>query len=185
MAYDKQQRFRALHSVSLLPDGGWFKQEIPGKSEAWWIGGERFVDADSLHTRVSYHGGKRWRIYITGRPQFPAFTYFPRIFEGHEGPIYFPPLQSYVPIVEYDLFIDVTPTSVTINGTHDDYPAYEVWVYRDNRPAALKYSYDPRWTGSTALGVPLPQYIQVRNNKWIYVNPFDIPGIREPRAPHR
>jgi hypothetical protein len=162
MAYDKQNRFRVMSQVTIFRTGQpWVVKDTPGKSHGWMIqpGQERDVDRILITpTRVTYLGGEHYRIRVQGIPKFPFFSEKLRMFEF-----------LLIPAAEYDLTIDVTPTSVTVNGEHDDYPAYEVWVYRDNCPPVLKYSYDNRWTGTDVTGVPGPSYIEVTNNKWTHI----------------
>ncbi|WP_054955285.1 DUF3238 domain-containing protein [Paenibacillus dakarensis] len=67
------------------------------------------------------------------------------------------PLVSSAPAIDWEYTITVTNTGkVTVNGTHDGYPAHEIYKRVDYGTPTRIYTHDPRVTGETPASLAPP-----------------------------
>ncbi len=85
---------------------------------------------------------------------------------GDESNPFVPGFVPGSPGITYEFKILVSDKGeMCVSGSHDGYPAYEIYVYRDGHPPLRLYEHDPRITGDNELSLFNPVEHHVRRCK--------------------
>lgn len=76
------------------------------------------------------------------------------------------PLVPGSPGITFDFKIKISDKGeMCLTGSHDGYPAYEIYIYREGQPPFLLHGHDPRITGENERSLFPPAEHSVRRCK--------------------
>jgi hypothetical protein len=80
------------------------------------------------------------------------------------------PLVLFAPAIDYNINISIMPgqngesDNVEVKGTHDGFPAYEIWVESDGKEGKLIYNYTPGNNSTDMLKLYPPEDVNIKKD---------------------